>query len=160
MGGRLTIRLGKNKSETIKDFLRAIGEGPAALMVLLIDSDAPDNGSLLQEVMKTPLWREHAPKKPPRPHVHWMVQVMESWFVADEHALRSYYKKNFKPKALPKHKNVEAIAKSQVLKALSRATGGKYDKVSHAARILERLDPHKVRNRAGSCDRFLRFIAS
>jgi Domain of unknown function (DUF4276) len=158
--GRVTIRLGKNKAETIKDFLRALGEGPVSTLVLLVDSDAPDHGSLLQNVMKTSLWREHTPKKLSTPAVHWMVQVMESWFVADERALRSYYGRKFKPKALPKPKNVEAIAASQVFKALDGVSGGKYDKASHAPKILDRLDPQKVRSRASNCDRFLKFVAA
>jgi hypothetical protein len=157
--GRLIIRLGKNKAETVKDFLRAISEKPASSLILLIDSDAPDNGSLLPNIMETPLWRQHAPKKLSTPAVHWMVQVMESWLVADENALRSYYKKKLKPEALPKRENVEDITPSQVLRALSRASGGTYDKASHAPKILEQLDPEKVRARAINCDRFLAFIA-
>jgi hypothetical protein len=158
--GKVTIRLGKNKDETIKDFLRALSEDAASTKILLIDSDVPDDGSLLRDVMNTALWRKYAPRKLPTPAVHWMVQVMESWFVADEAALKSYYRKNFKPKVLPKRKNVEAVPASQVYKALKRATDGKYDKASHAPKILEQLDPQRVRTRASNCDRFLNFIAN
>jgi len=158
--GRVTIRLGKSKAETVKDFLRASSEKPASELILLIDSDAPDDGFLLRNMMTTRLWRQHVPRKLSTPAVHWMVQVMESWFIADENALRSYYKKKFKSGALPKRENVEEITASQVLKALSRASGGKYQKASHAPKILEQLNPTEVRRRAINCDRFLNFIST
>lgn len=55
--GKVIIRLGKNKEETVKDFLRASSEKPASSLVLLIDSDAPDTGSLLAIMMQTAVWR-------------------------------------------------------------------------------------------------------
>ncbi len=82
---------------------------------------------------------------------------MESWFVADVAALKAYYKKKYR--ALPDRRTVENISAIQILRALKRASGGTYDKASHAPKILEQLDPEKVRTRAINCDRFLAFIA-
>jgi hypothetical protein len=85
---------------------------------------------------------------------------MEAWFVADEAALRSYYGKDFRAKALPKRVNVELEAKGKILASLKRASSRRYDKVAHAPRILEALTPETVRARAPNCDRFLSYIKS
>ena len=156
--GKLKIRLGKNKDETIKDFLRALSERPSSILILLVDSDGPDNGFLRENLMKSAVWRKHAPKKLSTPAVHWMVHVMESWFIADQAALKAYYKKKFNPKALPKPRDVETVLKLHVYRSLKLASGGTYDKASHAPKILEKLDPRTVRSRASNCDRFLSFI--
>jgi hypothetical protein len=156
--GKLNIRLGKNKDETIKDFLRALSERPSSTLILLIDSAGPDDGSLRENLMKSALWRKHAPKKLSTPAVYWMVHVMESWFIADQVALKAYYKKKFNPRALPKARDVETVLKPDVYESLKLASGGKYDKASHAPKILEKLEPRTVRSRASNCDRFLSFI--
>jgi hypothetical protein len=158
--GKLNIRLGKNKDATIKDFLRALSERPSSTLILLIDSDGPDDGFLRGNLMRSALWRKHAPNKLSTPAVHWMVHVMECWFIADQAALKAYYKKKFNPKALPKARDVETVSKPHVYKSLKLASGGKYDKASHAPKILEKLDPRTVRIRASNCDRFLSFICT
>jgi len=45
---------GKNKDETIKDFLRTLRENPGANVVLLVDSDAPYDGRLLENLRQGP----------------------------------------------------------------------------------------------------------
>lgn len=88
-----------------------------------------------------------------------MVQLMESWFLADVKALKSYYGAGFRVSALPKHNDVERVPKADVLKALREAirvtNKPRYDKASHAPRILELLQPATVRLKARNCERFL-----
>ncbi|HYL38178.1 MAG TPA: DUF4276 family protein [Bryobacteraceae bacterium] len=156
---RIRVRLGKNKEETIKDFLRAMAETPKVRLVLLVDSDLPDDGTLFNKLKETTVWKKHASGTIAADRVNWMVQIMEAWFVVDEPALKSYYAKTFRSKALPKRKNVELVPKSEVLDGLKRASNGKYDKVAHAPKILDRLTPETVRARAPNCDRFLKFVA-
>jgi hypothetical protein len=161
--GSIRIKLVKNKDETIKDFLRTFAENPTLNMILLVDSDAPDDGTLVDKLKKTSIWRKHAPKRVKPECLHWMVEVMESWFVADGTALKTYYGKDFKPTALPKHKNVEEVPTANVLKALKRASSGRYDetaKTTHAPKILDLLSPATVRDKAVNCDRFLTAVAS
>ena len=126
--GSVAFQLGKNKDETIKDFLRALGGNPGAKVLLLVDSDAPDDGKLLQKMKRTPTWKLHAPKNIPAERIHRMVQVMESWFLADGAALESYYKKDFKASALPIYSNVEKIPKTDVFQVLKRVTKAGYEK--------------------------------
>ena len=157
--GRIRIRLGKNKDETVRDFLRTLREEPKANAALLVDSDAPDDGRLFESLKQTSTWRENRPRRVSEERVHWMVQIMESWFLADQQALKSYYVRNYRPKALQAWRNVEQVSKSDVLKFLKRASNGGYDKPAHAPKILTVLDPERVRKRAPNCDRLLKFIA-
>ena len=93
---------------------------------------------------------------------HLMVQVMESWFVADSAALKSFYSDGFNAKALPKSKDVETVDKDTVLKALDNATRkakkGKYHKIKHASDLLSRLDPAVVRSASRHCDCLFRTL--
>jgi hypothetical protein len=91
-----------------------------------------------------------------------MVQLMEAWFLADPEALALYYGKDFASNALKKNRRVEEIPKADLLKCLKQATRktqkGIYHKTAHAPRILELLDPDKVRKAAPECDRLFREI--
>jgi len=83
--------------------------------------------------------------------VFWMVELMESWFLADPDALAEYYGRDFAASALRKTQDVERIGKAEVLKRLKRATKNKYHKVQHAPHVLARLDPHRVQKHARHC---------
>ena len=90
---------------------------------------------------------------------HLMVQVMESWFLADRDALASFYGQGFRAQALPDNQEIEKVLKPDVLDRLDRATGdttkGNYNKGKHSFEILAMLDPEKVRNASPHADRFL-----
>lgn len=102
------------------------------------------------------------PKPKRKKSVFWMVQVMEAWFLADPEALALYYGKDFASNTLKKNPRVEEIAKAEVLKCLKHATRktqkGPYHKTAHAPRILELLDPDKVRKAASECERLFHEI--
>jgi hypothetical protein len=109
------------------------------------------------------LLRDSEGAKPGRKDsVFWMVQLMEAWFLADPEALGRYYGDGFVHKALKKNPQVEEIPKADVLECLKQATRntqkGAYHKTAHAPRILELLDPDKVRKAARHCERLFREI--
>ena len=89
--------------------------------------------------------------------VHLMVQVMETWIVADASGVGSYYGPSLLEKALPRAQNLETVGKERIYKALEHATTktqkGPYHKINHAAALLEAIDPRVVRTRCPSCDR-------
>ncbi len=95
---------------------------------------------------------------------HLMVQVMESWFLADADALESYYGTNFRRQALPPNRNIEDVLKQDVYDGLVRATRdtqkGRYSKGRHSFEILERLDPEKVVEVSPYAKRFIDTLAS
>ena len=88
-----------------------------------------------------------------------MVQVMESWFLADVDALEAFYGRGFHKQALPRNPNVEQVPKQDVLRGLAQAASGtrkgSYGKSSHSFGILAELDPAKVRNASLHAERFL-----
>ena len=77
-----------------------------------------------------------------------MVQVMESWFVADREALADFYGSGFRSSAIPQWPEIEEVPKGDVLSKLRQATSdtqkGSYRKGRHGFEILRRLDPNKV----------------
>ncbi|MCH7800621.1 MAG: DUF4276 family protein [Chloroflexi bacterium] len=156
------IRLvsGNSKSETIKDFIKAVRVMPDAFNVMLVDSDRPvsDTSSLISQVKQHTDWDNSLTV--PDAQLHFMVQVMESWFLADKSALEGYYGRLFRANRLPQNTNVEQIPKSDVesgLRSATRETGkGAYHKTRHAPELLARIDPSRVRGVAPHCDRLLR----
>ena len=90
---------------------------------------------------------------------HLMVQIMESWFLADQDALKEFYGQDYQDGALPQNSQIEQIAKQDVLDGLKQATSdtGKrgYNKGSHSFEILAELDPEKVMNASPHAKRFI-----
>ena len=95
--------------------------------------------------------------------IHLMIQIMETWIIADADALVKYYRQHFQNTALPPTQNLEGIEKEQVYKALERATArtqkGAYRKIGHAAALLADIDTAIVRRRCPSCDRLFATLA-
>ena len=93
----------------------------------------------------------------PADTIHLMVQVMETWIVADPDALGRYYGRNFVPGRLPSPTGLENRPKAQIETALRNATKrtkkGSYHKIKHASKLLGRIDPAKVRARCPHCSR-------
>lgn len=89
---------------------------------------------------------------------HLMVQVMETWLVADPSALAEYYKDGFDAASLPRHTDLEQVSKPDVLSALKKATKGTskgpYQKL-HAFEILPRMSSGTVRGKCRHRDHFL-----
>ena len=88
-----------------------------------------------------------------------MVQVMESWFLADVDALESFYGRNFRRRVLPASPNIEQVAKRNVLDSLAMATRdttkGPYAKGAPSFDILANLNPAKVRGASPHADRLI-----
>ena len=89
--------------------------------------------------------------------IHLMVQVMETWIVADPKAVARYYGQGFNVKRLPKRPDLEQEPKTSVGKALKAATKrsskGAYHKAGHAGELLARLDQARVKERCRHCKR-------
>ena len=90
---------------------------------------------------------------------HLMVQVMESWFLADVDALALFYGGDFRRQALPANPNVEQVAKQDVLDRLEQSTHdtgkGHYSKGKHSFELLATLNPAKVREASAYADRLI-----
>lgn len=81
--------------------------------------------------------------------LHFMVECMENWLLADTHALLKYFGQGFRVDVLPKNKNVENITKAEAYAALEAATAKcktkrPYAKGEHSFALMERIDPTMV----------------
>lgn len=153
---RLQIIPSGSTDETYDQFILAVENSPQSFNLLLVDSDeaVADNQTarvFLQNKHKK--WRlEHVDDE----QCHLMVQIMESWFIADVDALKTYYGQGFKESVIPQNQNVEEIAKKTVEKSLKDATAktkkGRYHKIKHGGDLLERVEAKKVRQAAHFCE--------
>ncbi len=138
-----------------KDYITALKTHSRAWNVLLLDSDE----ALVRS--STSLSRKKGLKGCDPDSIFWMVEIMESWFLADPEALERHYKGGFKTKAVKGNREVEKIPKADVLRRLENATrrtkAGKYQK-NHAFKVLELINPARVRNAAPNCDRMFSVI--
>ena len=156
---------GGSTAETIKDFMIAARTHKDAINIVLIDSDKPDNGNLIADLKQRESWDIEVGAEIQDYQIHFMVQVMESWFLADRDALKKYYKQGFREGRLPGNQNnVEQISKSDVNDGLKNATRdtrkNKYHKTRHAPALLSGLDVDKVRCNAPSCNRLFHSLRS
>jgi hypothetical protein len=106
-------------------------------------------------------------RNPAAPHadrVFRMVEMMESWFHADQPALADFYGAGFRKSALKANPNVEKIPKEDLEKGLRAATGktvkGNYfdNKTSHGRQLLAKINPTLVRQAAPNCERLFQAV--
>jgi len=136
----------------------------SGVVVLLVDSEAP----VTVDAKSARPWdhvksREgdgwNKPDGATDDDLHFMVECMESWFLADKQALRSFFGQAFRAGSLPANLQVESISKTDILDGLKNATRdtkkGAYGKGTHSFKILAMIDPAKVREAAPYAERLL-----
>ena len=145
-----------SRQRAFNDFKKAVANGEAAL--LLVDAEEPvKTRGPWQHLKARDNWDR--PDSATDEQCHLMVQVMESWFLADPDALASFYGRNFQESALPQNPRVEEVSKQDVERGLRQATRktskGVYSKGKHSFEILAELDPAEVRCKSPYAARFL-----
>ena len=148
---------GGSANETVRNFMRGVRRNPNSFNILLVDSDRPDNGDLIASVKDRRTWDNQTGANVQDDQIHFMVQVMESWFLADKDALTRYYGQGFQPNRLPRNPNVEQVMANDAISGLENATRptrkGKYHKTRHAPDLLRQIDVAEVRQAAPNCNR-------
>jgi hypothetical protein len=151
------------RDATFKRWKAALSSEPEAFNVLLVDSEGSvaDGTAPRRHLGDRDGWQFPSGFDE---QVHMMVQMMESWFLADPRALTEYYRHQFGANALPVRQNVEEIPKVEVERALKNATRktskGEYHKIHHGSALLALIDPKEVRKRTAHCERLLTSLAS
>lgn len=157
-GGRMPRIIASGSRDDARDefenYLK-VGQGS----FLLVDSEAPVavGAKPWAHLKARDNWKRPVGAKDD--HCHLMVQCMETWFLADVHALETFYGQGFAPNALPHTANIEVVSTKAVLDALERATRGtktkgEYGKSAHSFKILHEIDPSKLRKASEWADRF------
>lgn len=137
------------RSKAYKSFCTAACQNPQNMNILLVDSEGPVNKNPWEHLKDRDGWNR--PDKITDDSAHLMVVCMESWFLADQKALKEFYGrelwlKPFKP--LQPRGNIEKISKLHIEWRLEEATKssqkGRYHKTKHAFDILALIDPAKL----------------
>ena len=133
---------------------RNAANGGDAIVALLVDSEGPVSTAPTLHLAQRDGWHLQFADGDA---IHLMVQVMETWIVADAEALNRYYGSGFERDRLPRHAVLEALPKADVASALERATAatskGSYRKIRHASDLLARIDPEVVKQRCPHFER-------
>jgi len=145
----------------------AVKQGDKAM--LLVDSESPVHNISGSPQVFDPWphlkirdgWVE--PKDASSSDCYLMVQVMETWFLADVSALEKYFGKGFNTNSLPKRSNLEEIPKSDVEDSLNAAAKGTkkkgYEKGRDSFEILATIDPYKVMDKSPWADHFVKLLS-
>ena len=153
-----------SRRQAYNRFRAAISQRSPDFIVLLVDSEGPVQAD-------TP-WahlREREGDRWERPagatesSVHLMVQVMESWFLADRECLARHFGNGFNGNALPAQRTIEDVAKADVERALRNSTKpsrkGRYNKGRDSFALLRLLDAAKVIEASPHARRLIEAIA-
>lgn len=129
--------------------------------LLLVDAEAPVTGkSPWEHVAKREGDKWEKPIGATDEQLHLMVQCMEAWFFADRAALKKYFDNGFNENSLPNPTvSIESISKADLFDRLKRATKetktkGAYEKGAHSFKVLEHVDPSRVRKASPWAERF------
>jgi len=139
------------RGEAFKDFTSATNADSTAICLLLVDSEGPvgSSPSPWDHVARRQGDGWQRPEGATDEQLHFMVESMETWLVADTGALETYYGVELKKTKLPRRRNLEDVPKLDLMAALTAATEhartkGKYQK-SHGFDLVGKIDPEKVR---------------
>jgi len=138
------------RAEAFHDFAIAIKKVKKdEVILLLVDSEDAITTSTKWEHVKNRTgdnWDK--PIGANEDNLFFMVECMESWFLADKDGLKNFYENAFHENNLPKTANLESIKKTTIMTALEKATRdttkGIYGKGAHSFKILAVLDAKKV----------------
>jgi len=145
-----------SRRDAYESYCTAINQGEEA--VLLVDSEDPVDMAHQQgnpdqwlpwaHLLQRDNWSK--PNGSSNTDCHLMVQVMESWFLADRVTLQTFFGQGFNANALPAAQNsLEGVAKPTVYSVLEQATKAcktkaAYGKGPHSFKLLTKIDPASV----------------
>ena len=114
---------GRGRQRTFDLFRTAVENGDSGtLPLLLVDSEEPVLAShtTWEHLKKHDNWDR--PSNSTEDQAFLMVQVMETWFIADRGTLGSYFGSRFREDRLARWPDLESIPKGQILDVLHSAT--------------------------------------
>ena len=123
VGGRMKVVRGTGRRQTFDRFATAVSDSaPGTIPFLLVDSEGPvaPEHSAWRHLRARDGWTRPAGAGDGQAFL--MVQVMETWFLADRETLRSCFGAKFRESVLKTWPDLEDVSKSTVLEALERAT--------------------------------------
>jgi hypothetical protein len=123
---------------------------PGVLPLLLVDSESGvASGTTVWEHLKSrPDDKWAKPEGVTDDQAFLMVQVMETWFMADQEAMATFFGAEFRPVAIPAWPNLEQVPKRAIYESLEKATAGcgprQYRKGKLSFDLLSNISPAKL----------------
>lgn len=147
--GRLPkVVRGEGREQTFDKFKSALRRRRRDEIVLvLVDSEGPVTArqSAWQHLRNQDNWDR--PPDADDDSAHLMVQLMETWFLADRIALRNFFGPSFNENPFRAWQNLEDVHKDTVLNAMYQATRDcqkPYRKGRVSFELLGQIDPEQV----------------
>ncbi len=144
----LEVVRGKSRGEAFRRFRKHQRQFSNDLCVLLVDAETviSTDAKVWDVVAKREGDKWERPDWAKEDHLYLMVAFVETWLLADQEALASFFKRGFNPRPLPTS-NLEIRSKRDVEKALKLATkdckNGPY-RHGQAHEVIEFVCPEKV----------------
>lgn len=139
---------GQGRTQTLELFTTAVAHPRGGVLpLLLVDSEdqVQADHSVWQHLKARDGWER--PPGAADSQAFLMVQVMETWFLADRDLLRNYFGGSLRENHLRQWPNLEAVPKLTVFDALEKATAGcqrHYAKGKVSYELLGKLRPDRV----------------
>jgi hypothetical protein len=163
---RLTFSPRGGIEQVLADFDIAYNPPSTEIYYLLVDSDGPVI-SVPRNHLKTKFssYRFLDDKKIPDNRIHLMVQVMESWFIADISALERFFGEGFDSAQIPQDQEIESIDGDVAINSLKSASKGSsrgeyklYSTIEFETGILKQLNPDILKDKAPHCKRLFEIL--
>jgi hypothetical protein len=145
----LEVVRGKDRSNAFRRFTGHRTQYPNDLCVLLVDAETavPEHTNVWNVVARRTGDHWRRPAWATENHLYLMVHFVETWLLADQDALQSFFGRNFNRRPLPRT-NLEDRPKAEIQGALDRATRnsskGPY-RHGQAHEIIAIVNPDKVK---------------
>lgn len=150
---------GQGRQRTFELFVTAVeNPEPGVLPLLLVDSEGPlaESHTEWQHLKARDNWER--PDGARDDQAFLMVQVMETWFLADRDLLHSYFGPALRESHLKAWRSLAEVPKATVLRALDQATAAcssPYAKGQVSFKLLLKLNPEKVEQACPDAKRLL-----
>lgn len=147
VGSKTKIVRGSGRRQTFDRFVAAVSKNtPNTIPFLLVDSEDPvmPGHSTWEHLNSRDGWTR--PEGAGEDQAFLMVQIMETWFLADRGALRNYFGAEFRERVLRDWPDLEDVSKQRILEALERATAScrKHYSKGVSFELLALIDPARV----------------
>jgi len=152
------------RQQAYNAFVDALANEPEVFNVLLVDSEDPVAITASPWVhLRNRVGDEWArPSGSDDSQCQMMVACMEAWFLADPEGLRKHFGGHFDMDKLPKANLAESRTKDNISGALRQATANtkarEYQKIRDGAKLLEKVNPERVRKHCRWCDRLFQSL--
>ena len=136
---------------------RAVRDTSEETSLLLVDSEDAVRSDVWEHLNIRDGWVR--PTGVDNRHAFLMVQVMETWFLADADTLKRCFGSSFRPNALRAWPQLEQMAKRDIFDVLAQASSKRYTK-RKAFELLERISPDLVANACPHAKALLNYLRS